>query len=381
MNEDEVEATLADGVSSVRYPSSFAAPYSFQDLVGVTNSKDRKRAPPPCLAFLIDNAAAAAMAKKSGTEQRPVLVLGSRLLPLSKSSPSPPPPPSDSVLGNSSAVAPAPPPAAPALTPAPAAEEIEEECPLPYGGDLQAAMRAQDRPAIKRIMAHNKKTKANRSGIASSSNNGGGSGGGGSEDATKSTGKTTPSAAASGNATATANNRGAGITALARGLKRLLLAQPHRDCAVESFMLRTRRSHRSSGSAAAAESGADADITTSSVNTDVEEEAIFVFQAPPPGAVTLAEWLSGGSTGGIGGGAGGGGQTQLVRSSAAQCRRQGHAGFEALRGLLRGLLTDLQLLHGACDGDAQGCLFFVCACVYSACMLTVRVNSFLDEIA
>jgi hypothetical protein len=182
-----------------------------------------------------------------------------------------------------------------------------EEGPLPFGGDLQAAMRAQDRSAIKAIMAHNKAKTSRGEGGVGGGGGGGSIGGGGSSSITATT--TTSSSAS------VAVNRGAGATALVRGVGRLLAAQPHRDCAAEAFMLRTRRSV---GRAAAEE----------------EEEAVFVFQPPPPGAATLADWLS--STVSVGGGGG----------SAALCRRQGAAGFEALRGLLRGLLTDLQLLHG-----------------------------------
>lgn len=350
-SEDEVEAVLADGASSVRYPSSFAAPYSFQDLLrGTDAAKERQRALAPCLAFLNDDATAA-VAKKTGTEH-PVLVLGSRLPPPSATlSPPPPPASSGAVLGNSSAEAAAGNSAASQASETPVVDSAagasattaageEEEGPLPYEGNLQAAMRAQDRPAIKRIMAHNKKAKANQSSSSSGSSDGSGAG----ENAKKSAGSTLPSTAASPAAPpAGVNNRGAGVTTLARGLKRLLLAQPHRDCAAESFMLRTRRSHHSRGAAtAAAAAGSGAQLDANTTNTDVED-AIFVFQPPPLGAVTLAEWLSGGSS--AGGGGGGGGQI-MGRSSAAQCRRQGPAGFEALRGLLRGLLTDLQLLHG-----------------------------------
>jgi hypothetical protein len=345
-SEDEVEAVLADGASSVRYPSSFAAPYSFQDLLrGTDAAKERQRALAPCLAFLNDDATAA-VAKKTGTEH-PVLVLGSRLPPPSATlSPPPPPASSGAVLGNSSAEAAAGNSAASQASETPVVDSAagasattaageEEEGPLPYEGNLQAAMRAQDRPAIKRIMAHNKKAKANQSSSSSGSSDGSGAG----ENAKKSAGSTLPSTAAS---TVTVNNRGEGVTALARGLKRLLVAQPHRDCAAESFMLRTRRSHHSSGSGTAT-AGSRAQPDGNPTNADVED-AIFVFQPPPLGAVTLAEWLSGGSSAG---GAGGGGQI-MGRSSAALCRRQGPAGFEALRGLLRGLLTDLQLLHGTC---------------------------------
>jgi hypothetical protein len=45
------------------------------------------------------------------------------------------------------------PPEAPAAAAEAEEEEEEEEEPLPYGGDVQAAMRAQDRPAIRKIFA------------------------------------------------------------------------------------------------------------------------------------------------------------------------------------------------------------------------------------
>jgi len=118
--------------------------------------------------------------------------------------------------------------------------------------------------------------------------------------------------------------RGAGLTNLVQGAWRLRCSQPHRDCALQGFALRSHKRQRAT--APPGQAAADEAI----------EDAFFIYKAPPQGAVLLAEWVSG-ERGGAG-------------APPKRCR----PAFDEARSVLRQLLQELQVLHAVPVFGAMG---------------------------